>query len=378
MDSIKVSTPQSFSASPSSPKRKKHTSIACERCRKLKIRCLGGEAIATGSASVGAKACNHCVGLSKDCVWPQEDGRKRGRTSSPGNTWRQVYNPRTGRIEYPSLGSIRSMNAPTPPLSTENSQTFGASADPETSPSIGLPAANESIHGVFSLGERSDSLASETPYTTVHYYRHLGPTAIAPGHKKISLKARHDHDAELRHPSIASTSHLSHAYQAGLLPLFDSVGLPVAALLPTLLDSFFYAYLDNMFFMNRRHLESLILSGKASVFLICAMSTLSSRFCPPEIFRGYLPPKADESPRESWEYSIPFLQQTKSMLVAAIDLPSTDVVAGLLMLSYGDFGDNNEAGRSSHVSQISILANKCVMIGLWTFAGMAIRSKSFL
>ena len=105
-----------------------------------------------------------------------------------------------------------------------------------------------------------------------------------------------------------------------------------------------------MFFVNRRHLDSLIESGQVSVFLICAVSTLSSRFCPPELFRGYLPPRVDGSPRESWEYSIPFLQQTKSMLVAAIDLPSTDVVAGLLMLSYGDFGDNNEAGRSRGAS----------------------------
>ena len=347
MDSIKVSTPQSFSASPFSPKRKKHTSIACERCRKLKIRCLGGEALAIDSASVGAKACNHCASLSKDCVWPQEDGRKRGRTSSPGNARRQVYFPRTRRIENPSLASVQSMTDHTPPISTANSQAFGASADPETSPTTGLPAANESIPGAFSLGERSNSLASETPYRTVHYYRHLGPTAIAPGHKKISLKARHDHDGESSHPSMSSASHVS---QDRLLPLFDSVGLPVAALLPTLLDSFFHAYLDNMFFMNRRHLDSLILSGEVSVFLICAMSTLSSRFCPPEIFTGYLPPTADGSPRESWEFSIPFLQQTKSMLVAAIDLPSTDVVAGLLMLSYGDFGDNNEAGRSSHAS----------------------------
>lgn len=38
------------------------------------------------------------------------------------------------------------------------------------------------------------------------------------------------------------------------------------------------------------------------------------------------------------------------MLVAAIDLPSTDVVAGLLMLSYGDFGVNNEAGKDTYTS----------------------------
>ena len=347
MDSIKVSTPQSFKGSPSSPKRKKHTSIACDRCRKLKIRCLGGDVTAISSAPVAVKSCNHCASLSKHCVWPQEDGRKRGRTSSPGNPAVRGNLPRTRRDENSSLGSIQSLISPTPPPSTESSQALGAPADHGISPTTVLPATDGGANGKISIGKQSDSSASGFPYTIVHYYRHLGPTAIAPGHKKISLKARHDSDSRSRHNSVSSSSHI---HQGGLLPLFNSTGLPVAALLPTLLDCFFRAYLDNMFFVNRRHLDSLIKSGEVSVFLICAMSTLSSRFCPPEIFRGYLPPKADGSPRESWEYSIPFLQQTKSMLVAAIDFPSTEVVAGLLMLSYGDFGDNNEAGRNRDAS----------------------------
>ena len=76
------------------------------------------------------------------------------------------------------------------------------------------------------------------------------------------------------------------------------------------------------------------------------MSTLSSRFCPPDIFRGNLPPKADGSQREVWDYSIPLPQQTKSMLIAEIDLISADIVAGLLMLSYKDFGDDDKAGSN--------------------------------
>ena len=347
MDSIKVSTPQSFSAPPSSPKRKKHTTIACEPCRKLKIRCLGGGPTATSSASVTAKPCNHCASLSKHCVWPQEDGRKRGRTSSPGNAVGRDNFARTCSNENSILQSTRSLMTPTPTLSTESSHALRLPADHGISPNTLLPAANGGTNGMISHGERSDSSASETPYTTVHYHRHLGPTAIAPGHKKISLKARHDYDGDSRHPSLSSSSHI---HQDELLPLFDSTGLPVAALLPTLLDVFFRTYLDNMFFVNRRLLDSCILSGEVCAFLICAMSTLSSRFCPPELFKGYLPPKADGSSRESWEYSIPFLQQTKSMLVAAIDLPSTDVVAGLLMLSYGDFGVNNEAGKNKYTS----------------------------
>ena len=38
MDTVKVKTPDDFLGPPKSPKRKRHISIACECCRKLKIR----------------------------------------------------------------------------------------------------------------------------------------------------------------------------------------------------------------------------------------------------------------------------------------------------------------------------------------------------
>ena len=165
MDSIKLSTPQSFSAFPSSPKRKKHTTIACEPCRKLKIRCLGGGATAIGSAPVVTNPCNHCASLSKQCVWPQEDGRKRARTSSPGTGGGEDTFPRVRRDETSSVGS---MNAPPTPLSTESSQAPEPPADHRTSSSTTLPPANTGTNENGSLGGRSDSSASETPNTTVH------------------------------------------------------------------------------------------------------------------------------------------------------------------------------------------------------------------
>ena len=133
--------------------------------------------------------------------------------------------------------------------------------------------------------------------------------------------------------------------QHGAKPIFDSVtGLPVHALLPTLLDAFFQCYGDNFCHINRQHLERLIDDGRASVFLICVMTGLSSRFCPSEVYSEYLPPKADGTPRKSWEFSKPFLDRAKSLTMSALDLPSADVVAGLIMLAFVDFGDNNEAG----------------------------------
>ena len=62
------------------------------------------------------------------------------------------------------------------------------------------------------------------------------------------------------------------------------------------------------------------------------------------------------------------------MLIAAIGLPSTAVVAGLLMLFYGDFRANNEAGRSRNAPRIPLPIH-LVCNGIRSMvAGMAIRS----
>lgn len=131
------------------------------------MRCQGKEAAAIGSAPA-ALPCYDCASLSKHCVWPQEDGRKRAKTSSPGNLRGRDDLPNTYRNENSSPWSFQSMM----PLS--------APADQRILPTSVLPVANGGAYGKFSLGECSDSSASETPFTTVHYYRHLGPAAVAP------------------------------------------------------------------------------------------------------------------------------------------------------------------------------------------------------
>ena len=133
-----------------------------------------------------------------------------------------------------------------------------------------------------------------------------------------------------------------------LLPLFDRVtGLPVKELLPELLDRFYDHYADNyLFLLNRNYLKSLLEQGKASTFLICVMSALSSRFCSPDTFTSYLPPKPDGSERKVWELSTPFLERAKILMISALDLPSPEVVVGLLMMAFVDFGNKSEAGKA--------------------------------
>ncbi len=176
MDTAKVKTPDDFIGPPSSPKRKRHTSIACECCRKLKVRCIGGES-AISSAPAAPKPCNHCVNQSKKCLWPEEDGRKKTKMLSPaGSDLNSKYGSR-GK-DSPDVAPHTSIpQFPLPASGRAHTQSYKTSPDHGISPTSNPPPPlPTSANGNHSSGDRSDSNASQTPYTTVHYYRHLGPT----------------------------------------------------------------------------------------------------------------------------------------------------------------------------------------------------------
>lgn len=173
MDTAKVKTPDDFIGPPSSPKRKRHTSIACECCRKLKVRCIGGES-AISNAPSAPKPCNHCVSQSKNCIWPEEDGRKKTKTSSPARSDPNFRHGKRGKdiTKVPPNASIPQVGR----LDSSHPQPSKAFSDYGISPTSKPPELKTGNDGNHSSGERSVSSASQTPYTTVHYYRHLGPT----------------------------------------------------------------------------------------------------------------------------------------------------------------------------------------------------------
>lgn len=175
MDTAKVKTPGDFIDPPSSPKRKRHTSIACECCRELKVRCIGGE---SAISSAAPKPCNHCVNQSKNCIWPEEDGRKKIKKLSPAGS-DQISKHGSRGMDLPAVPPHASIpQIPRP--DSGNPQSYKAPSDYEFSPtSHPPPPLPTSVSGNRSNGERSDSNATQIPYTNVHYYRHLGPTGTS-------------------------------------------------------------------------------------------------------------------------------------------------------------------------------------------------------
>lgn len=322
MDNVSVRTPRDFEDSEHPNKKRRHSAIACETCRKLKIRCQGG--------TPKSQSCSHCDSLGRQCEWPEEDGRKMRRQRQLSVSLATVNEDRRdGTTAGHPLRSTR------PPSNRENGDTTTERIDES---SLNTSAAPSQANGTGN---------EDASYTTVQYFRHLGPTAIAPGHKRITLKVRQDEDTTPTDTSMSPRDGGRLPRQDGFLdclPLFeDYTGLPVQPLLPVLIDKYFEYYGDIFCFTNRRHLESQVEQRQPPIFLLSVMSTLASRFCDREMFLPYFPPVNRD--RENWEYSIPFLSKSKSMVMSAMSLPTPDVVAGLLLLAFADFGDNNEAGE---------------------------------
>lgn len=123
---------------------------------------------------------------------------------------------------------------------------------------------------------------------------------------------------------------------------FDPITkLPTPATYAPLLDIFFRDLVQFFPFLEKGSVETRLQNGTMSAFLINAICAISVRFVLPQ---GMTPVQA----------SMPFMQQANTLLIELLRLPTTDTVAGLLLLSYCEFGQNSESG-------------------LWQFSGMAIR-----
>ncbi|OAA54592.1 Transcription factor [Niveomyces insectorum RCEF 264] len=154
---------------------------------------------------------------------------------------------------------------------------------------------------------------------------------------------------------------------------FDSSapGMPRADVIPPILDTFFAHFGGHFPFHQPQILGGHVRSGEASSFLLNAIAALTLRFCSAQqeepasgalsalLQMSDVARPDDESPhyhppRHVWQRGQVYLKKAKKQLMPLLSIPAPEVVAGLVVLAWAEFGDNNEAG-------------------LWMFAGMAIR-----
>lgn len=69
---FKVRTAEDYGHVEDKPTRKEQSVIACESCRRRKIRCRGGEALSQS-------ACDPCLSQQRECNWPDVPRSKRRR-----------------------------------------------------------------------------------------------------------------------------------------------------------------------------------------------------------------------------------------------------------------------------------------------------------
>ncbi|KAL8985694.1 MAG: hypothetical protein Q9205_000645 [Flavoplaca limonia] len=270
---------------------KKYSTIACGSCRKLRIRCQGG---APPGNTNRTKPCNHYENLKKSCLWPEEDGRKRPRASA-------LDVPDAAHQNTPASDETTSLNdGPISQSALHDVNILSIGSEKE---------ARGQLDVCYCEGQKPavDKGQAHDGPTTIHDYRELGPTAIAPGYKQISIKIQQQPpppsattkypSQRAIHPSFhvqALPSIIENPEAASLPPLFDNLtSLPVEDALPELLDIFFPFYADNFCFLNR------------------PFSRLPPQPCSSK-FAKYFGTKQDGSLREGWELSIPFLDERKA------------------------------------------------------------------
>ncbi|KAL0573161.1 hypothetical protein V5O48_008792 [Marasmius crinis-equi] len=204
------------------------------------------------------------------------------------------------------------------------------------------PQLGDVVHSLSKQVAFLEGDPGESQTLKVHYYRLTGCTAIHPGFNRIVITLRSsDRSCSSGTGSPGGSSHSLRSPGEESLSSTNSALDDLSSRPPPLddvmLDTFFNYFGQHCPFMRRDKVEERIKAGTMSAFLGFAMCAVAVRFVP----------KAKFQPSQ-------FIDAAWKLVLPLLRLPSTDVVAGLLMLSWAEFGENSESG-------------------LWNFLGLAIR-----
>ncbi|KAF8151784.1 fungal-specific transcription factor domain-containing protein [Crassisporium funariophilum] len=371
------------SAEPSADKR---VPLACHRCRTKRARCSGDKPV-----------CAACAKANEECIWPS--GRKRKRTrkemeeeerrereaalmhSSSSNGMRGVLpsplftysTPQKDVMAWSSPPMVNDANTAglwgyTPEQSSGPSLLWSATNHSTQNPILNsiphhqlpdtaLPGDNgcssnspqmrragntQLFRAIESQVAFIDGDPSRHEELELFYYRFSGSTAIRPGINRISLKLQPRTitlQSELSSPLPSDQP--SPAVIERPEDLFDEAGLPYSSVYIPLFDIFFSTLSCHFPSISRRRMEERLKTGTMSAFLLNCICAISARFSPPN--KG-----------SAMKACAPFITKAQELIIPLLHLPTTDVVTGLLLLAWANYGQNSESG-------------------LWQYSGMAIR-----
>lgn len=179
----------------------------------------------------------------------------------------------------------------------------------------------------------------EARVVKITWWRPHGPTAIAPGLKRLSLKVRVE--PPRTHPSYPSPGVLGTGED-----LFRADGMPSAPVMRHLLDIFAERFGCQFPVLNHACLVRELEEGRGSVFLFNCVAATAARFAThPAIAKPGLKPH---------EYGNVFAARAKGLLASMLAVPSRDTVVALVLMAHVGFGNDSESEE-------------------WMFTGMAVR-----
>ncbi|KAF9267220.1 hypothetical protein L218DRAFT_1074512 [Marasmius fiardii PR-910] len=391
---VNASTDRGSAAPVAPPTGEKRVSLACMRCRTKRARCSGEK-----------PTCSACQKAGEECTWPAGRKRKRTRREMEEEERKEREAAAAAAAQASVSNNIGSQNneffypvqrqsphAQSTVSSTSTSYAGAQDRDNISSSSIIWVNTELPIHNAqhssnmwnFPMpgslmnlsyvwpGQPKSSTQSASPPTPVfqlppqfsgapdgkgtvqiaraiesqiayidgdpgrqeelelYYYRFSGSTAIHPGINRISLKL------QPRVPQSTLSAPVATAQSRPGSPqppeqLFDDSGLPLPHVYLPLLDTFFRTMAWHFPSISRKRMEERLETGTMSAFLLNCICAISARFHP----------MGGDSPTNE---CAPFITKAQELIIPLLHLPTTDVVTGLLLLAWANYGQNSDSG----------------------------------
>ncbi|ESK95418.1 pathway-specific nitrogen regulator [Moniliophthora roreri MCA 2997] len=257
----------------------------------------------------------------------------------PSNAHVMSGSPHTNMWSFPMPGSLLTPSYIWP--GQPKAQTMSPPSDHLNIPQFGGVAEKKAIvRALKSQVAYIDGDPTRREDLELYYYRFSGSTAIHPGINRISLKLQ---------PCIPKSSASAPMATAQSKPgspeppdqMFDDSGLPLPSVYVPLLNTFFRTMSRHFPSISRKRMEERLETGTMSAFLLNCICAIGARFHP----------AGSDSPSNA---CVPFITKAQELIIPLLHLPTTDVVTGLLLLAWANYGQNSDSG-------------------LWQYSGMAIR-----
>ncbi|KAG6828958.1 hypothetical protein H0H92_006185 [Tricholoma furcatifolium] len=330
------------------PANEKRVSLACLRCRTKRARCSGDKPV-----------CRACEKAKEECIWPTGRRRKRTRKEMEEEERRErlasaaadSLGHRDKRTPSRAAGWVEQLSAESyaEPMAWE----FQAPAWlPSMSAHTSLPAVTTSPSSAVHPTPFANPLerdyprprpmtyhegdAVSLPHDDPYYYRYqpVNAAPAPPGSNRLSLKL-----PGTSFPGTAPMPRLNSQPSPpspvhDLEDMFDEIGLPYPHLYNPLLDTFFQTLSRHFPSISRQRIEERLASGTMSAFF------LNCTFLP----------SARDDPSKA---CAPYIAKAQELIIVLIHLPTTDVVTGLLLLSWATYGQNSESGLWDRILSFS-------------------------